>query len=80
MTSTKISIPKCHRIVEIKVPVWWSNGLMMIRRDALDYDHPEQTYNWFTRNFPGVPPEDFGIIRPGLIEMLNDLREKHFCP
>jgi len=44
---------------------WYSNGVMMVRRDALEGDHPEHTYNWIVRTFEGlVNPEDFGIRKP----------------
>lgn len=48
----------------IDVPVWWSNGSgMSYRRDALEHDHPEQTYNYVRRVYD-VDPELFGITKP----------------
>lgn len=44
----------------IQVPVWWKNGRTWLRRDALDEDHPEHTYNYIKREL-GVEPEQFGI-------------------
>lgn len=45
----------------IEVPVWWVSGGMMVRRDALEHDHPEQTYNYIKRTY-GVAPEAYGIF------------------
>ena len=48
---------------EIKVPEWWSNGVMSYRRDALPFEHPECTYNYIQRVY-GVKPEDYGVFGP----------------
>lgn len=43
----------------IEVPVWWSTGGgSMIRRDALETDHPHSTYQYLKRH--GYTPEDYG--------------------
>lgn len=48
----------------IEVPVWWSNGGgMSYRRDSLEHDHPEHTYNYVKRTY-GVDPKLFGIAKP----------------
>lgn len=43
---------------------WWSNGTMVFDRDALDYNHPEQTYNHLRKH--GIEPEKWGIKHPML--------------
>ena len=49
---------------EIEVPVWWAPGNgMMYRRDCLEPEHPESTYNWIKREL-GVDPEDYGVKKP----------------
>lgn len=53
------------RVVSINVPVWYSNGMMMVNRSCLEPDHPEHTYNWIIRTFDGlVDPEKFGVRKP----------------
>lgn len=44
---------------EIKVPVWTSSGGMRVRRDSLEPEHPESTYNYI-KNVLGKDPEDYG--------------------
>jgi len=44
---------------EIQVPVWWKNGGILTRRDALDMEHPESTYNYI-KNVLNLNPEDYG--------------------
>jgi hypothetical protein len=49
---------------EITIQLWWnSGGGMSVRRDCLDPDHPEHTYNYILREF-GVRPEQYGIEKP----------------
>lgn len=55
----------------IDVPVWYSNGSMMVRRDALDTEHPESTYNWLLNN--GHVPEDYGYFMVQLTEEQKEL-------
>ena len=43
---------------EIEVPVWCKSGGMMIRRDALEPEHPDSTYSYI-KNM-GLNPEDYG--------------------
>jgi hypothetical protein len=52
---------------QISVPVWWSSGGMMTRRDCLPSDHPEHTYNYMVRELK-VDPEDYGIEKPKVIQ------------
>jgi len=49
--------------------VWWkpTERGMMYNRDSLDYDHPQQTYNYLKSY--GIRPEDFGIKHP-LVEIM----------
>ena len=51
------------RVGDLQVPVWWTNGSMMYRRDCLPPNHPEHTYNYM-KNVMKVVPEDYGIERP----------------
>ena len=52
-----------RRPEEIELPIWWSNGHMLYNRHALDFDHPENAYNYIKRTY-NVDPEDYGIERP----------------
>lgn len=60
--------------MNIEVPVWYSNGSMMIKRDALDPSHPESTYNYI-RNVLGKTPEDYGYYSSELTDEQKDLIE-----
>jgi len=51
---------------EIELPVWWSNGHMMFNRYALDWDHPENAWNYIERTY-GVNPADYGLEKPSPI-------------
>jgi hypothetical protein len=62
------------KVKEIRVPVWYCNGGLMIARDSLENNHPESTYNWIVRNI-GVDPEDFGVKRPDCPDM-----KRHYVP
>lgn len=42
--------------------VWYSNGHMMVRREYLERDHPENLYNHLQNH--GITPEDYGIFHP----------------
>jgi len=48
---------------EIEIPVWWSHGGMMYRRDCLPIDHPEHTYNYIKDQL-GLVPEEYGVCHP----------------
>lgn len=50
---------------EIEVPVWVQRGKLFVRRDALNGDDPDHTYNFLKAR--GVRPEDYGV-RPGPID------------
>lgn len=60
---------------EIDLPVWWVNGGMWTRRDALEPWHPEHPYNYIKREY-GVDPEDYGIFKPNGYE---DERERLYA-
>lgn len=47
----------------INVPVWISNGMMMTRRECLDWNDPEHPYNYVKREY-NVDPEDYGMKHP----------------
>jgi hypothetical protein len=55
---------------QISVPVWWSSGGMMTRRDCLPIDHPEHTYNYMVRELK-VDPEDYGMKKPKVSQCPN---------
>jgi hypothetical protein len=48
---------------EISVPEWWHNGRWLIRRDALEPEHPESTYGYIKRVL-GLRPEEYGVRGP----------------
>jgi len=48
---------------EISVPVWYRGGKICVRRDALNPEHPESTYNYVLRTY-GVDPTEYGIEAP----------------
>jgi len=48
---------------KIDVPVYVQKGMMLVRRDALDPDDPDYTYNYIKSEFD-VDPEDYGIEKP----------------
>lgn len=56
------------KLEEIEVPVWVVRGSMMIRRDALEADDPDHTYNYVKRVY-NIDPTDFGIPKPPSIEI-----------
>ena len=57
---------------DIEVPVWYSNGSMMYRRDALETEHPESTYNYI-KNVLGKCPENYGYYSCFLSQEQQDL-------
>ena len=50
---------------QITTEEYWkrSNGTWILRR-ALNWDHPENLYNWAKRTYPDLDPEDYGIEKP----------------
>lgn len=56
---------------EIEVPVWYKNGGMWIRRECLEPEHPESTYNYI-KNTLGLDPEDYGYY----FHQLSEEQEK----
>jgi hypothetical protein len=59
----------------IDVPVWVKQGGMLIRRDALGPDDPDQTYNYI-KNTMGLRPEDYGVYHPYDQEFARMSREQ----
>lgn len=59
----------------IDIPVWVKRGSMLIRRDALGADDPDQTYN-YVKNTMGLRPENYGIYHPRDQEFLGKTREE----
>lgn len=41
---------------------WVRGGSMMYNRDCLEYDSPDQTYNYLKAH--GITPEHYGILHP----------------
>lgn len=50
----------------IEVPVWVKRGGMILRRDCLDPDDPDHTYNYLKGK--GIVPEDYGVYHPDVLE------------
>ena len=48
---------------EIAIPVWVKRGMMNVRRDCLDHDDPDHTYNYI-KNELGLVPEEYGYMHP----------------
>mgnify|MGYP003407975949 FL=1 len=46
----------------LSYPVWHKRGGMLVNRDCLDADDPNQTYNFLSEH--GIVPEDYGIECP----------------
>jgi hypothetical protein len=43
----------------LEIPVWYKAGGMMLRRDALDPDHPGSTFSYLQSI--GLNPRDYGV-------------------
>lgn len=56
---------------ELQYQAYWNTGNMLILREALDHDHPEQLYNHLKSN--GIKPEDYGVKFP-----LDELAEQEY--
>lgn len=50
----------------ISIPVWAKKGNMLVRRECLDADDPDQTYNFLKAQ--GYVPEHYGVFHPQLGE------------
>jgi hypothetical protein len=46
----------------IEVPVWVKKGGMLVRRDALDWDDPDHTWNYLEAQ--GLKPAEYGFEHP----------------
>lgn len=51
---------------DIEISVWVKRGMMLIRRDALDYDDPDHPYNFIKAQ--GLEPELYGYSKPNYIK------------
>lgn len=56
---------------EISISTYWKVGGMMYLRSALPYDHEENQWNWFRKNYPDLNPNFYGIKHP-LYEKYKD--------
>lgn len=52
----------------IEVPVWYSNGIMRIKRDSLLSDHPESTYRYIKDKLK-LNPEEYGFYPDSLEDL-----------
>jgi hypothetical protein len=59
----------------IDIPVWVKRGSMLIRRDCLDGDDPDHTYN-YVKDVMGFRPEDYGVYHPYDQEFASMSREQ----
>lgn len=59
---------------EIEVPVWTSGPGMRVRRDSLEPEHPESTYNYI-KDVLGKCPEDYGYYSSYLNDEQKNLIE-----
>lgn len=48
----------------VSVPVWVKKGNMRIRRDHLDGNDPDHTYNYMIRVMKIPFPENYGVEKP----------------
>ena len=55
---------------EVKLSRYYSNGIMMTLREALEPNDPENLYNWFRREYPKLNPEYYNIKNP-VVEKLT---------
>lgn len=49
---------------EININVYWKQGKVSTLREALPYDHKENLYYWFMREYPDLNPEYYDIYKP----------------
>lgn len=55
--------PEDHPL-ELSVSTYWSRNGVSTLRTALSWDHPENQYNWFCREYPELEPKYYGIEKP----------------
>ena len=48
----------------ITTSAYWNCGNVSYLREALPYDHEENLYNWFVREYPDLNPEYYEIYKP----------------
>lgn len=69
--------PYIDEVGALHYSVWYSNGSMMVRREYLEADHPENLYNHLKTH--GIEPELYGVYHPKTERMkqyLNWSKEK----
>lgn len=49
---------------EITINTFWNLGKTSVLREALPYDHEENLYNWFKREYPDLNPSYYDIHKP----------------
>jgi len=50
---------------ELTISTYWnSGGAVSYLREGLPYDHEENLYNWFRREYPDLNPLFYGIYKP----------------
>lgn len=59
-------------IDEIQIPVWTTSGSLRVRKDSLDPEHPDSTYNYIL-NTLNLTPEDYGYYCTNLTKEQTDL-------
>lgn len=59
---------------ELTYDIWLKCGTMMVNRDALGADNPDQTYNYIKA--AGFEPEDYGIKHPYTEMFENKTRDQ----
>lgn len=56
---------------KLQYQAYLNTGTMLILREALDHDHPEQLYNHLKSH--GIKPEDYGVRYP-----LDEIAEQEY--
>lgn len=57
----------------IDIPVWWVQNGRWFRRDCLDSNHPESTYNYI-KNVLKLDPEKYGVYTDRQKRIMNELQ------
>lgn len=57
----------------LQYDAWYRpGGGMMMRREYLDDDHPQNLYNHLKQN--GITPEDYGVYPSGIHEVVQEFQ------
>lgn len=59
---------------EVQYKIWVKQGMMMVRAECLDHDHPMHPYNQIKSQ--GLNPEDYGMLHPLAEEFKDCSREE----